>query len=62
MATVDDDPIGDDSADEPLVCVICGQALTGDAEDRPDWPTGPMCGECYRARQTDDDMAHDEGW
>ena len=45
----------------PLYCVICGQPLTGDPEDQPDWPTGPMCGECYRGQQTDDDMAVDEG-
>jgi hypothetical protein len=29
-------------------------------DDRPDWPTGPMCGECYQSRQLDDEMGWDE--
>jgi hypothetical protein len=37
----------------PLRCAVCGQALAGDPDDQPDWPGGPMDGECYRAREFD---------
>ena len=40
----------------PLRCLICPQLLTGDREDQPDPPLGPMCGECYRAQQMDDEI------
>ena len=39
-----------------LICVICGQPLVGEADDQPDWPTGPMCGNCYQAREMDNDL------
>ena len=42
-------------AAEPLYCVICGDELDGLPDDQPDWPTGPMCGNCYQSRET----AHD---
>ena len=37
-------------------CLVCGQALLGDPEDQPHPPLGPMCGECYRAQQMDDEL------
>lgn len=43
-------------ADEPLYCVICGEELVGLPDDQPDWATGPMCGNCYQARETDNDI------
>ena len=45
-----------DSADEPLYCIICGDELVGLPDDQPDWPTGPICGECYQAREMDVDL------
>ena len=39
-----------------LTCQICGQQLLGDPEDQPFPPLGPMCGECYRAQQMDDEV------
>ena len=42
--------------DEPLFCVICGNELVGLPDDQPDWPTGPMCGNCYQSRETDNDI------
>jgi len=43
-------------ADEPLFCVICGNELVGLPDDQPNWPTGPMCGECYQGREMDNDI------
>jgi hypothetical protein len=43
-------------SDEPLYCVICGDELIGLPDDQPDWATGPMCGDCYQARETDNDI------
>jgi hypothetical protein len=44
--------------EEPyLVCIICGAPLGYSSDDQPDWPTGPMCGECYQARELDNDLA-----
>ena len=43
-------------ADEALFCVICGDELVGLPDDQPDWPSGPMCGECYQAREMDNDL------
>jgi hypothetical protein len=43
-------------ADEPLYCVICGDELIGLPDDQPDWLTGPICGDCYQARETDNDI------
>lgn len=37
-------------------CAICGHALDGDSDDQPFPPLGPMCGECYRSQQMDDDI------
>jgi hypothetical protein len=45
-----------DASDETLFCVVCGNALVGLPDDQPDWPTGPMCGECYQAREMDNDI------
>jgi hypothetical protein len=39
-----------------LDCVICGQPLTGLPDDQPDWPPGPMCANCYQAREMDNDL------
>jgi NMD protein affecting ribosome stability and mRNA decay len=45
-----------DAPDPPARCVICGQELDGDPEDQPFPALGPMCGECYRSQQTDDEI------
>ena len=37
-------------------CIICGRPLGLFPEDQPDWPSGPMCGDCYQARQMDDEI------
>jgi hypothetical protein len=37
-------------------CGVCGQPLLGDAEDQPFPPLGPLCGECYRGQQMDDEI------
>lgn len=47
MFEVMDPPVDDEA------CVVCGQDLSGDPDDQPDPPLGPMCGECYRAREFD---------
>ena len=39
-----------------LYCVVCGRTLGALPEDQPDWPTGPLCGECYQAQQADDEL------
>ena len=26
------------------------------SDDQPDWPSGPMFGDCYQARQMDDEL------
>ena len=36
------------------VCSVCGAALTGDPDDDPWHPTGPVCGDCVRARADDE--------
>ncbi|MEP7378024.1 MAG: hypothetical protein ABI725_00520 [Chloroflexota bacterium] len=41
---------------EPMYCLICGNELVGLPDDQPDWPGGPMCGDCYQARETDNDI------
>lgn len=43
--------------DPPTDCAICGRPLGYSIDDQPDWPTGPMCGECYQSRQMDDEIA-----
>ena len=46
-----------DQTYEPAVsCVICGSQLIGEPDDQPDWPTGPMCGNCYQAREMDNEI------
>jgi hypothetical protein len=42
--------------DELITCTLCGQPLGESSDDQPDWPTGPMCGDCYQARETDNDI------
>jgi hypothetical protein len=44
-------------SDLPAACVICGGPLGVYAEDQPDWPTGPICGNCYQSQQLDDELA-----
>lgn len=39
-----------------LECTLCGRPLGGNTDDQPDWPTGPMCGDCYQARELDNDI------
>lgn len=51
-----DDQLPDDLTTEPLTCASCGAPLGESYDDQPDWPTGPMCGECYQARQMDDEI------
>lgn len=41
---------------QPPFCTICGRPLGLFPEDQPDWPTGPICGDCYQARQMDDEI------
>jgi hypothetical protein len=43
--------------DEATDCAICGRPLGYSLDDQPNWPTGPMCGECYQSRQLDDEIA-----
>ena len=43
--------------DETAACAICGRPLGYSTDDQPNWPTGPMCGECYQSRQLDDEIA-----
>ena len=49
----ENDPL---TQDEPQFCVICGNELVGLPDDQPDWPTGPMCGNCYQSRELDNDI------
>ena len=39
--------------DEEAACRVCDRPLTGDPDDQPEPPLGPMCGDCYRAREPD---------
>ncbi len=43
-------------AEEPIACVICGRPLGYSTDDQPDWPTGPMCGDCYQSREMDNEI------
>lgn len=38
------------------VCTVCGDELTGDVDDDPLDPGGPVCGDCWRARADDELM------
>jgi hypothetical protein len=40
----------------PPVCTVCGEELTGDIDDDPQAPGGPVCGDCWRARADDELM------
>ncbi|MEO6350269.1 MAG: hypothetical protein ABIP53_06425 [Candidatus Limnocylindrales bacterium] len=42
--------------DDPVTCANCGRPLGDSSDDQPNWPTGPMCGDCYQARQMDDEI------
>jgi hypothetical protein len=42
--------------DVPLFCTLCGRRLGEIPDDQPYWPTGPMCGDCYQARELDNDI------
>ena len=47
----------DEVLEEPeLTCTICGRPLGYNPDDQPDWPTGPMCGDCYQSREMDNDI------
>ena len=37
-------------------CTVCGTALDGDPEDDPWSPGGALCGECFRAREMDEEL------
>ena len=41
---------------DPPLCGVCGLALTGDPDDQPDHPAGPLCGPCHRAREFDETL------
>jgi hypothetical protein len=61
-----DDPILlgaalDEVTDDPPLCTQCGRPLGESTDDQPFWPTGPMCGDCYQARQMDDEIWWSEG-
>jgi hypothetical protein len=43
-----------------VTCQVCGQPLVGDLEDQPFPPLGPICGECYRGQQMDDEVEWSE--
>jgi hypothetical protein len=45
-----------DQPDQPLTCTSCGRPLGDSGDDQPDWPGGPLCGDCYQARQMDDEI------
>jgi hypothetical protein len=41
---------------EPLICTLCGTPLGGHSDDQPFWPSGPMCADCYQAREMDNEL------
>lgn len=43
-------------ANSELRCAICHQELDGDPDDQRYAPLGPICGECYRSQQMDDEI------
>jgi hypothetical protein len=65
-ADVDEDELiigslmADEILDPPTLCAICGRPLGYGIDDQPEWPTGPMCGDCYQSRQLDDELAWTE--
>jgi hypothetical protein len=42
---------------DSVTCTLCGRPLGYSTDDQPFWPSGPMCGDCYQARQMDDELA-----
>ncbi|MDP8904545.1 MAG: hypothetical protein M3N29_04410 [Chloroflexota bacterium] len=48
--------MADELLEVPQLCVICTQPLGDSYDDQPDWPNGPICGECYQAQQAEDEM------
>jgi hypothetical protein len=42
---------------ETPICTSCGAPLGYSGDDQPFWPTGPLCANCYQARQMDDELA-----
>jgi hypothetical protein len=46
---------------EVVACALCGRPLGYSSDDQPFWPSGPMCGDCYQARQMDDELAWSDG-
>jgi hypothetical protein len=46
----------DEITDDVPMCTLCGRPLGENLDDQPFWPTGPMCGDCYQARQMDDEI------
>ena len=46
----------DDAPYDQLQCTLCGRPLGFSTDDQPFWPTGPMCGDCYQAREMDNDI------
>ena len=41
---------------DPVACSNCGRPLGVSGDDQPDWAGGPLCGDCYQARQMDDEI------
>lgn len=37
-------------------CTVCHMRLDGDPEDDPFNPGGALCGECFRAREFDEEL------
>lgn len=49
-------------ADLPLACSLCNRPLGQLPDDQLDWPTGPLCGDCYQAQQAEDEVwAREDG-
>jgi hypothetical protein len=46
----------DEILEAPLLCAQCARPLGYSGDDQPDWPGGPLCGDCYQARQMDDEI------
>jgi hypothetical protein len=42
--------------DSTPLCTLCSRPLGYSSDDQPDWPTGPMCGDCYQAREMDNEI------
>ena len=41
---------------DQLLCTLCSRPLGENVDDQPYWPSGPMCGDCYQAREMDNDI------